>query len=74
MDVAEELVVGVVAAVPTRDLGELCDEVDTGEPLDLLEAVLDLVAQPQRGASLPLLTALHLDVRSLRRHLTAGAS
>jgi hypothetical protein len=46
--VAEELVVGVVTAMAAGDFGEVGDEVDAGEPLDLLEAELDLVAEPSR--------------------------
>jgi hypothetical protein len=46
---AEELVVGVAAAVSASDLGETGGEVDAGQPFDLLEAELDLVAQPQRA-------------------------
>jgi hypothetical protein len=49
LPVAEELVVGVVAAVSAADLEEAGGEVDAGQPLDLLEAELDLVTQPQRG-------------------------
>jgi hypothetical protein len=48
--VAEELVVLVVAAVAPTDLGEVRDELDAGDPLHLLEAELDLVAQAQRRA------------------------
>ena len=42
--------VGVVASVTAADLGEVSDEFDARQPLDLLEAELDLVAQPQRCA------------------------
>jgi hypothetical protein len=35
LPVAEELVVGVVAAVPAADLGEVGDEVDAGQPFDV---------------------------------------
>jgi hypothetical protein len=46
LPVAEELVIFVVAAVPAADLGEVRDELDTLDPLHLLEAELDLIAQP----------------------------
>ena len=49
LPVAEELVVGVAAAVSAADLGETGGEVDAGQPFDLLEVELDLVAQPQRA-------------------------
>jgi hypothetical protein len=39
--------------VSAADLGETGGEVDAGQPFDLLEAELDLVAQPQRGAPCP---------------------
>jgi hypothetical protein len=43
-------VVGVVAAVAARDVSEVGDELDPGEPLHLLEAELDLVAQVEWSA------------------------
>jgi hypothetical protein len=49
--VAEELVVRVVAAVTAADLRAVGHEFDPGQPFDLLEAELDLVAQPQRRAA-----------------------
>jgi hypothetical protein len=42
--VVEELVVSVVAAVPAADVGEVGDELDAGDPLDLFEAMLGFVA------------------------------
>lgn len=42
--VAEELVVRVVAAVATADLGHVGDEIDAGQPLHLFEPELNLVA------------------------------
>ena len=50
LSVAEEFVVLVVAAVAAADLGVVGDELDALDPLDLFEAELDLVAEPQRGA------------------------
>jgi len=49
--VAEELVVLVVAAV-AADLGKVRDELGSFDPLDLLEAKLDLVAE-RSGAPCP---------------------
>src|SRR5579875_2753818 len=50
LSVAEELVVGVVAAVTAADVGEVGDELDPCQPFDLFEAELDLVAQSEWGA------------------------
>jgi len=41
-------VVPVVAAVAPSDIGEVLDELNALDPLNLVEAELDLVAQPQR--------------------------
>ena len=65
MPVAEELVIRVVTAVPTADRGEVGHELDPGQPLDLLDAELDFVAEPQRGA-VPV--AQRLDQVHDRRH------
>src|SRR5215471_9681592 len=48
--VAEVLMVFVVAALPCAEMGEALDELDGLNPLDHLEAQLELVAQPQRSA------------------------
>jgi hypothetical protein len=49
--VAEELVVLVVVTLSAADLAVVRDELRPLDPLDLLEAGLDLVAQPQRAPS-----------------------
>src|SRR6185437_7905214 len=50
LSVAEEFVVLVVSAVAASEVGEVGDELDPFDPFDLLEAELDLVAEPQRCA------------------------
>jgi hypothetical protein len=47
---ASRWVIPGLAAVAAADLCEGGDELDAGDPLDLLEAELDLVAEAQRGA------------------------
>ena len=48
LSVAEEFVVLVIAAVAAADLCVVSDELDPFDPLDLFEAELDLVTEPQR--------------------------
>src|SRR5262249_5829184 len=48
--VSEVLMVFVVAALPCAEMGEALDELDGLDPLDHLEAQLEFVSQPERGA------------------------
>jgi hypothetical protein len=44
----EEFVVFVVAAITAAELGVVCDELNTLEPLHMPEAVLQFITQAQR--------------------------
>ncbi|WP_194863212.1 hypothetical protein [Myxococcus sp. AB036A] len=48
LTIPEELVIFIVTAVPTSHFEEVSDELDASNPLHLLEAELNLVAQAAR--------------------------